>query len=267
MTVQPPAEAPAAEPEPEEQPFPRGTMTLLGHLQELRTRVMWCAGALIFGLIVSFYPLTPWTIDFLAEPARDNIPGFRLTQIEPLEYWSSYFRVSLLLAIGIAMPMWVYQAFAFVSPGLKPAERRWLIPIVVGAFGAFIGGAAFCYYFALPPALQFLVDEQRNDVESLIRIRSYIDFVTRFIFATAIVFELPLVVMGFAKIGVVTSRQLLGWWRYAIVGSFVVAAIITPTIDPVTQSMVGGPMVVLYFVGVALAKLVEGNAFIKRDAS
>ena len=96
-------------------------------------------------------------------------------------------------------------------------------------------------------------------------VQSYIDFVTRLILATALVFELPLVVMGLAKIGVVTSRKLLGWWRLAIVGAFIAAAIVTPSIDPVTQSLVAGPIIVLYFVGIALAKLVEGSPLIARD--
>ena len=104
-----------------------------------------------------------------------------------------------------------------------------------------------------------------EDVTPLIKIQSYIDFVTRLILFTALVFELPLVVMGLAKIGIVTSRKLLGWWRFAIVGSFVAAAIVTPSIDPVTQSLVAGPIIVLYFVGIGLAKLVEGSPMIARD--
>ena len=98
----------------------------------------------------------------------------------------------------------------------------------------------------------------------LIRIQSYIDFVTRLILVTGLVFELPIVVMGLAKLGVVKSRQLLGWWRYAIVGAFIVAAVVTPSIDPVTQSLVAAPIIGLYFAGVLLAKLVEGSPIIQR---
>lgn len=268
MGVPSPPSAPAADPPPNEEPDSSRSLTILGHLQELRTRAMWCAGALIVGIAVSFYPLTREAIDFLAEPGRDQVENFNLVFTEPLEYWTSYFRVSLLLGITIAMPMFIYQLLAFVSPGLTSSERRWVYPIALGASFAFVAGAAFAYYIELPPALNFLVDEPSGiseDVQPLIKIQSYIDFVTRLILVTGLVFELPLVVMGLAKIGIVTSGKLLGWWRYAIIGAFVAAAIVTPSIDPVTQSLVAGPIIVLYFLGIALAKLVEGSPIIPRN--
>ncbi len=266
MAVQPPAQAPPGEPPPEppEQEQQRGkTLTLLEHLLELRYRLMVAAGALLLGVLVSLWPLTGWFIDFLAEPGRDRVEDFELIFTEPLEYWTSYFRVSLLLGFALSMPVIIYQLLAFVAPGLTPQERRWLYPIVLGASLAFVAGAAFAYYIELPPALSFLVGNT-GDVRPLIRIKSYIDFVTRVILVTGIVFELPLVVMGLAKLGVVTSRKLLGWWRYAIVLAFVGAAVVTPSIDPITQSLVAGPMIVLYFLGIGLAKLVEGNPILRR---
>ncbi len=243
------------------------TQTILGHLQELRYRAMVSAGALVVGIAVSFWPLTGMVIKFLAEPGQEQVEDFNLIFTEPLEYWTAYFRVSLILGFSISMPVHIYQLLAFVSPGLTWNERKWLYPIVVGATLSFLVGAAFAYYIELPPALKFLIDQPSDisDVKPFIRIQSYINFVTRLILATALVFELPLVVMGLAKIGVVTSKKLLGWWRFAIVGAFVAAAIVTPSIDPVTQSLVAGPIIVLYFVGIALAKLVEGSPMIARD--
>jgi len=268
MAVQPPPQAPADEPSPNDEEEPSRTLTILGHLQELRYRAMVSAGALVIGIGVSFWPLTGMFIECLAEPGREEVEGFELIFTEPLEYWTSYFKVSLMLGISISMPVHVYQLLAFVSPGLSWNERKWLYPIVIGATFSFLVGAAFAYYVELPPALKFLIDQPGNitdDVTPLIKIQSYIDFVTRLILFTALVFELPLVVMGLAKIGVVTSRKLLGWWRFAIVGAFVAAAIVTPSIDPVTQSLVAGPIIVLYFVGIGLAKLVEGSPMIARD--
>ena len=262
MAVQPPAE----DSSPSEQEESSRTQTILGHLQELRYRAMISAGALVVGIAVSFWPLTGMVIKFLAVPAQEQVDDFNLIFTEPLEYWTTYFRVSLLLGISISMPVHVYQVLAFVSPGLTWNERKWLYPIVVGATFSFLVGAAFAYYIELPPALKFLIDQPGDisDVRPFIKIQSYINFVTRLILATALVFELPLVVMGLAKIGVVTSKKLLGWWRFAIVGAFVAAAIVTPSIDPITQSLVAGPIIVLYFVGIALAKLVEGSPMIAR---
>ncbi len=270
MASQPPSQAPPGRPSPrrpEREDQEGKVATILEHLSELRYRLMVSAGALIVGVAVSLWPLTGWFIDFLAEPGRDRVENFQLIFTEPLEYWTSYFRVSLLLGITIAMPIIIYQLLAFVGPGLTRQERRWLYPIVAGASLSFVGGAAFAYYIELPPALSFLLDQPSSfteEVEPLIKIQSYIDFVTRLILATGLVFELPLVVMGLAKLGVVTSRKLLGWWRYALVLAFVLAAIVTPSIDPVTQSLVAGPIIVLYFAGIALAKLVEGNPLIPR---
>jgi sec-independent protein translocase protein TatC len=95
-------------------------------------------------------------------------------------------------------------------------------------------------------------------------VKSYVDFVTRLMLVTGLVFETPFLVMGLAKVGLVTSGKLLKWWRFAIVGAFIASAIVTPSIDPITQTLVAGPMIVLYFVGIAMAKLVEKTPIIPR---
>ena len=237
-------------------------MTVLEHLQELRTRVMWSMAALIIGVGVSIWPLTKYAIHFLVKPAQETRPDFKLHQFQLLDYWSTYFRVSLLLGIAIAMPMIVYQALAFVAPGLTRAERRWLYPIVIGASLMFVAGMAFAYYAELPPALKFLLNPQNKDVEPTIGVQTYIDTVTRLLLITGLVFEMPFVIMGLAKIGVVTWRRLLGWWRYAILLAVVLAAVVTPSIDPVTQTIVAVPIVVLYLFGTFLAWLVGGSTFL-----
>jgi sec-independent protein translocase protein TatC len=140
---------------------------------------------------------------------------------------------------------------------LRPGERRWLYGTVVGATGLFLGGVAFAYYVALPPALDFLLNFGDDLAEPNIRVGSYIDFVTRLLFWTGVSFETPLVIMFLARFGIVRAGQLLGWWRIAIVAAFVIAAIVTPTWDPVTQSLVAGPIIALYFVGIVLAAIVQ----------
>lgn len=240
-------------------------LTILEHLQELRYRLMVSAGALIVGMIVSFYPLTGWFIEFLKQPAKDRVERFETFFFDPLEGWTTYLSVSMLLGLAIAMPIIVYQLLAFVGPGLTKQERRWLYPIVIGASLSFLAGCAFAYYVELRPFLGFLLDPPGDIGEPLISIKKYIGFVTRLLLVMGLVFELPLVVMGLAKVGVVTAGKLIGWWRYAIILAFVAAAIVTPTIDPVNQSIVAGPIIVLYFIGVALAKLVEGSPLIPRS--
>jgi len=267
MAVQPPTQTPPAPPHPAPSGKPddeRRALTILEHLQELRYRLTVCAGALVIGIAASAYPLTGWFIDFLKEPARDKVENFETPFFDPLEGWTTYFRVTLLLGVAIAMPVIVYQLLAFVSPGLTKDERRWLVPIVVGASVAFIAGLAFAYYVELPPALGFLLNPPGDIGEPLISVSKYFNFVTRLLLVTGLVFEMPLVIMGLAKIGVVHSKRLISWWRYAIIVAFVAAAIVTPSVDPVTQSLVAGPMLVLYCIGIALAKLVEGTPVFPR---
>jgi sec-independent protein translocase protein TatC len=235
-------------------------LTIIEHLLELRRRVMISAAALVVGVGVSIWPLTKYAVHFLVKPAQDQLPGFKLHQFQLLDYWSTYFKVSLLLGIALAMPVIMYEVLAFVAPGLTKQEKRWFLPIVLGASAMFVAGMAFGYYAELPPALRFLLKPNTNDVEPTIGVQTYIDTVTRLLFLTGLVFEMPFIIMGLAKIGVVNSRRLIGWWRYAVLFAFVLAAIVTPSIDPVTQTIVAAPILILYFLGALLAKIVERNS-------
>jgi sec-independent protein translocase protein TatC len=254
MTRAAPPEPPAAA--PQEGPGER-YMTVLEHLEELRFRLFISGAFVIIGLGISVF-FGQDLIDFLKKPAEARNPDFQVQFIEPFELFVTYFRVSLLGGLILGMPMIVYQGLRFVSPGLKPNERRWLYGTVFGATVLFLSGAAFAYYVALPPALGFLLDFGGGEIaEANIRIGSYVDFVTRLLFWTGVAFQTPLVVMYLSRFGIVSAGQLLRWWRFAVVGAFVIAAIVTPTIDPVTQSLVAGPIIVLYFLGIVLAVLVQ----------
>ena len=259
MTVEaPPEERPSPEPREEGK-----VLSILEHLEELRKRLIVAAGAVIVATLASLVA-TQWLLEWLTEPARDRLEEGEIIFTEPLEYWATYFRVALLAGITISMPVIVYEIMAFVGPGLTRQEKRWLYPIVVGASLAFVAGAAFAYYIELPPAFRFLLSTPGDVAKPFIKVGSYVNFVTRLMLVTGLVFEMPLLVMGLAKIGIVDSRRLWGWWRQAIILAFVAAAIVTPSIDPVTQLVVAGPIIVLYFVGIALAKLVEGQPVLPR---
>jgi sec-independent protein translocase protein TatC len=237
-------------------------LTILEHLQELRRRLMICAIAVGLGLVAAAFVANP-ALKWMKAPAEAKVENFDLIFTEPLEYWTTFFRVMLLIAITFAMPVLIWQVLAFVGPGLTRNEKKWAYPIVLGASLMFVAGCAFAYYIELPPALNFLLDS--GDVaDPLISVRKYVDFVTRLMLVTGLVFEMPLLVMALAKVGIVDSRKLLKWWRFALVGAFVVSAIVTPSIDPITQTLVAAPMIVLYFVGIALAKLVEKTPIIPR---
>ena len=140
---------------------------------------------------------------------------------------------------------------------LKKEEKIWLYITVIFGSLLFVGGVFFSFYIALPPALDFLLNFGSGLAEPNIRIGSYIDFVTRLLFWTGISFETPLLIMFLARFRIVSASQLLRWWRVAIVFAFIASAIITPTIDPVTQSLIAGPIILLYFAGVVLAWIVH----------
>lgn len=247
---------------PEEEDVEGGNLTILEHLQEARKRLMICAAAVGIGLIAGAFLANP-TLEWMKGPGESRVEDFELIFTQPLEYWTTFFRVMLLLAITFAMPVMVWQFLAFVGPGLTRNEKKWAYPIVLGASFMFVAGCAFAFYIELPPALNFLLDG--GDIaKPLISVKSYVDFVTRLMLVTGLVFETPFLVMGLAKVGLVTSRKLLGWWRFAIVGAFIVSAIVTPSIDPITQVLVAVPMIVLYFVGIAMARLVENTPIIPR---
>jgi sec-independent protein translocase protein TatC len=231
-------------------------LTLMEHLAELRFRVFMSAIGVVIGLVISAV-FTDQIIEFLKEPAEDRREDFQLQFIEPFELFVTYFRVALLGGLILGMPMIVYQLLRFVSPALRGSERWWLYGTVVGATGLFLAGVAFSYYVALPPALDFLLNFDEDLAQPNIRVGSYIDFVTRLLFWTGVSFETPLVVMYLARFRIVRAGQLLRWWRLAIVGAFVIAAVVTPTWDPVTQSVVAGPIIVLYFLGIVLAWIVQ----------
>lgn len=231
-------------------------LTLMEHLAELRFRVFMSAIGVVIGLAITAL-FGGEVIEFLKEPAERRREDFQLQFIEPFELFVTYFRVSLLGGLILGMPMIVYQGLRFVGPALRGGERWWLYGTVVGATGLFLGGVAFSYYIALPPALDFLLNFDDDLATPNIRVGSYIDFVTRLLFWTGVTFQTPLVVMYLARFRVVRANQLLRWWRIAIVLAFVIAAVVTPTWDPITQSLIAGPIIVLYFLGIVLAWMVQ----------
>jgi sec-independent protein translocase protein TatC len=245
-----------AEPLPGQQPhgeFDGGRpMTILEHLLELRTRLIICCLALVVGVAISSV-FTDEFFKFLLQPARDKAPDAEIVSNRVLGNFMIYFHVALLGGLIISMPVLVWQTLLFVLPGLTPKEKRWVLPIVLGIFVCFLIGAAFAYYIALPRAVDFLLNFNSDQFKNIIPANDYLSFATRMIFWIGVSFELPIFMLALARFGMVTGRKLLSWWRYMIVVVFLAAAIITPTPDPLTQSLVAGPLLVLYALGTILA--------------
>jgi sec-independent protein translocase protein TatC len=191
-------------------------------------------------------------VEYLATP----IGGIaKLISIELTENISIFMKVSLLGGFVLGMPFILYQILAFILPGLQRNERVWLIILVPFATLLFAGGAAFTWFVMLPTAIPFLSNFM--GITTQVRPANYFEFITRIMFWIGICFEMPLVVMFLAKMKFVTAKQLAGGWRYAIVVMAVVAAAVTPTVDPVNMGLVMAPLMVLYLVSIMLAWIVR----------
>jgi sec-independent protein translocase protein TatC len=223
-------------------------MPLMGHLRDLRDVLIKCAIALAIATLVSV-AFTTQILQFLIAPY-----GNILETIDPTENITTYFRVALMSGAVLAMPFLVYFIWSFIAPGLEAKEKRYVRYVVPGATFLFLLGVAFAWGLMLPAAIGFLSTFQPTIFHTSWRASAYIPFVTSLLFWIGVAFELPLVVFFLAKLKIVTARQLLGWWRFAVVGAAIVAALITPTVDPFNMLLVMAPLIILYFLSILLAK-------------
>lgn len=232
-------------------------MTLLEHLRELRNRVLVSAVAVVLGMVICLY-FWEAIVGWMLAPARaQEGEDFGLAVFGPTETIGVLFKVGMYGGLMLASPVVLYELLAFIVPGLTPKERKLLLPGLFGIIIFLVAGMAFAYWIILPASLGFLLDLGGDNFNPVIGAKQYIDFATRIVFWVGLSFELPMVLALIARLGVVRAKQLLGFWRYAIVIIFVIAAIVTPTPDPLTQSLVAGPLLGLYVVGIGFAWLVQ----------
>ena len=232
-----------------------GELSITEHLRELRRRVLVCVAAVLAGSVVSF-AFYRQIIEFLSRPAYDldTGSGLDLVFIEVTELLTTAVKVSFVAGFVLALPVILYQVVMFVAPGLTGRERRYLFLFMPAALVAFAAGVAFAYYVLTPPALRFLLGF--SDVATpLIRISNFVNLMVRLLFWMGVAFETPLVMYMLAHLGIVSAQRLSRFRRYWVVIAFILAAIITPTFDPVNQALVAGPLLVLYELGVLLARL------------
>jgi len=174
-----------------------------------------------------------------------------LQSIEVTENMGVFMKVSLLSGFIISLPLTLYEIIAYIVPGLKPAERKWLFISIPAFFFMFVAGVVFSYWVMLPAALPFLT--QFLGVTTTPRLSNYIGFVTNLMFWIGLIFETPLVMFLLTKLHIVTPKLLLKGWRVAVIASAVLAAMITPTVDPVNMGLLMAPMLGLYLLSVLMS--------------
>jgi sec-independent protein translocase protein TatC len=226
------------------------SVPLLKHLDELRMRIFKAFFALIVTTSISFV-FSQQLIEYLAQP----IGGIaKLVSIELTENIAIFMKVSLLGGFVLGMPVILYQIVAFIMPGLKRNEQKWLLIMIPFAAILFAGGVAFTWFVMLPTAVPFLAGFL--GITTQVRPENYFKFITNLMFWIGICFEMPLIIMFLAKLKFVTARQLVNGWRYAVVLMAIIAAIVTPTVDPINMGLVMAPLAGLYVISIILAAIV-----------
>jgi len=229
-------------------------MTFLEHLEELRVRLIHSVVALVVGFCVCWYFHEKLFI-FLTQPLRVAYPDVEFIFTSPTEALMLHMKMSFFVGIFVAAPYLLYQVWAFVAPGLYPSEKAYAVPFIVAGTLFFLGGAAFGHFFLFPLTFRFMISFGGPGMKFMPRVGEYYSFYSWFLLGLGAVFQLPVIVFIVARIGLVTPGWLMRNFKYAILVAFIVAAVITPTPDVVTQSMLALPMLGLYLLGVLVAWL------------
>ncbi len=250
----------------EDDPINDKPMPLLDHLVELRTRLMWSMGAFLIAF-VGCYHFSREIYSFLAQPLADILQtqtgtDRRLIYTALTEAFFTYLKVAFFGAAFIAFPVIATQLWLFVAPGLYRSEKRALLPFLLATPLLFVLGAALAYYFVFPVAWRFFLSFETPTgagglpIQLEAKVSEYLDLVMKLIFAFGIAFQLPVLLTLLAKVGIITSRGLKRYRRYAYVGMFVIAAVLAPP-DVITQCGLALPLIILYEVSIISSRMVE----------
>ena len=230
-------------------------MGLLAHLGELRTRLIKCAVVLFFLFLIC------WTFDhelaaLLLSPLQKNLAGHgRIIVLTLPEGFLAYLNVALAASIFFASPFLFYQAWAFASPGLKAKEKSIILPLAFGSAGLFILGGLFAYFVIFPFSFQFFINYAKDVASIDPSLRLYLGLAINILLAFGFVFQLPIAIFFLAKLNIVNPETLMKKRRYAILGAFIVGAILTPP-DPISQVLMAVPLIILYEASILITRRV-----------
>jgi len=237
-------------PKDQSESLEKAAMPFLEHLEELRKRLLRSALAIVICAILAFY-FSDEIMWFIIQPLN----GVPLNNMQVAGSFYAYMKVSLIAGLVASLPIVFYQMWSFIAPGLYRREKVTILPLVIISTALFLVGAAFCYYLALPMALQFLLGFADELIKNYITVDSYISFIGFLMLAFGLSFQLPILAYFLGRFGLITSGFLAKGRRYAIVIILAVAAVITPTPDIFTQLILAVPMYVLYEVSILVVKM------------
>jgi sec-independent protein translocase protein TatC len=250
---------------------------LTSHLADLRNRLIKSIGAVLVGFVVSF-TFSEKLFKLLTLPLRADLhlsmvapylsfipkksPIEKLVFLAPAEAFWMHLKISIVSGIIITLPVALYQIWKFVAPGLLPKEKKYVGPFIIAGTGLFLMGDLFCFTIILPFAMNFLLNYKTASLTPMISVGSYVDFTLKFLLAFGAVFELPIVILFLTRMGVVTPKTLARHRKYAFLLAFVIAAFLTPTPDAFNQTLMAGPIILLYEAGILISRI-----FSRKDTS
>jgi len=226
-------------------------MSFLDHLEELRWRLLKSIVSIVVFMLAAFF-ISDYVLEFLLLPMQDINAQISMQVLKVQTIFVIKLEIALILGIILSLPVILYQLWAFIAPGLLPKEKKYIWPIIFFAMLSFLVGASFAYFIIIPYALEFFLGLAPSTVSNNIAIDFYMGFILRLILVFGIVFELPILSVVLAKLGLITPQFLRKYRRHAIVTIFIVGAILTPP-DPTTQVFLAIPLVILYEVTIWMA--------------
>lgn len=230
--------------------------TFISHLVELRDRLLRAVGAVLV-VFVCLMPFAAQIYDLLAQPMIHTLPeGTKMIATGVVTPFFVPVKVTLLVAFVLALPVVLYQAWAFVAPGLYAHEKRLVLPLIIASTILFILGMAFCYFFVFNTVFRFIAEFAPKSITPAPDIEQYLSFVMTLFIAFGVTFEVPVIVIVLARFGIVSLEKMREARPYVIVGAFVIAAIVTPP-DVISQIMLAVPLCLLYEVGLIVARFIK----------
>jgi sec-independent protein translocase protein TatC len=254
--------------DPDENGTDSSEMSFFDHLEELRWRIIRALIGIVLGMVVCWVFIDWLMQDVLLRPiliinqnlATGQAP-FKLQNLKPFGQVFLYMQVAIIGGIVLSIPNILYQLWAFIAPGLIPKERKYIKAIVVFSSFCFLAGIAFAYFVMLPAALQFFAGFGSRNIENNIAINEYMSFIISVMLAAGVVFELPMVSWFLSRLGILTPKFMRKYRRHSIVVIFLIAAVLTPGTDPVSQILLAVPLMLLYEISI----WVSGWAVRKRE--
>ncbi|MCX6123823.1 MAG: twin-arginine translocase subunit TatC, partial [Proteobacteria bacterium] len=236
---------------------PGNVMSLWGHLDELRTRIVRAGTALLvcFAIALGF---SAKIVNFLKVPLEDSLPAGQgaLHFTGPMDVFMVNIKVAFLISVVFGVPVWLYQFWKFVEPALYPKERKFVLPFIVATIGCFLTGVAFCYYFMLPLALHYLIGIGLEVGTPMITITDYISLITVMILGFGLVFETPVILVLLAMLNLVTAEALAAQRRLTFIVILIISAVITPP-DPISMIGMAIPCYLMYELSIVIIRLLK----------